>query len=326
MNRRRDLAERLLGAVTRMMPPARGEWGRAMRAELAALGSRRERLAFATGCARAVAGQPAVYGRVGYLLVVAAALAAVGFKVATLAYVPLRVAAVVMVCVLVLLSWLGRRHGLLGPVGHSRSARTMRLAGYAVVAAMTGELLANLGANPDQASDAVRTALPVTVVLATFLLGFLALTAQRAAAPTRVLIAGGCSGVAAAVLWALVVVALGPIPTSIAGAVLAVGAGMLAAALAAASRRDADGQWLLAALCAGVVGVLCIVELVVVLSVFGPSRLIPDLVAPALSAADDLAQSRNEIQDPYVALAFAGFILAVLLTVAAISTRHGRPR
>ena len=320
MSGERDPVDRLLGAVTRMMPLNRSEWGRAMRAELAAIGSTRERLAFVASCARVVARQPSAYRRVGYVLLVAASLAAVGMKAATIGYVPLRVAAIVMVCVLALVSWLGRRRGLLGPVGRSRSARVVRVAGYAVVAAMTAELLANLGAHPDQALDATRTAAPLTVVLVTFLAGFLTLTSQRTAATARMLVVGGCSGVAAALVWGLAVIALGPIPTRIGGAVFAVGAGMLVAALANAGRREGGRDGLLAVLCAGVVGTLSIFELVIVLSVFGPSSLIPDLARPALSAADDLAQSRNEIQDPYVGLAFAGFLLAALLTVVAIRT------
>lgn len=88
-----------------------------MRAELAAIESRRERLAFVGCCARVMAGQPVGNGRAGYFLVIAAAFAAVGVKSATIANLPLRVAAIAMVCVLALASWLGRRRGLLGSVG-----------------------------------------------------------------------------------------------------------------------------------------------------------------------------------------------------------------
>jgi len=325
VSRERDLAGRVLGAVVRMMPPDRSPWGRAMHAELAAIGPVRERLAFVAGCARVVAGQPAAYGKAGHVLVVAAALVGVGVKAATIAYIPLRAAAIAMVCVLALVSWLGRRRGALGPVGRSRSARLTRAAGYAMVAAMASELLANLGANPDQAPDAARAALPVTVVLATFLVGFLALTAQRTAATARVLIAGGGAGVGAALVWGLAVVALGPIPTRIVWAVLAVWGGMLAAALINTGRREGAANGVLAALCAGVVGTVSIVELVVALSVLGPPSLIPDLAPRALSAAADLAQSRNEIQDPYVVFAFIGFLLAAVMTVVALGAREHKP-
>jgi subtilisin family serine protease len=59
------------------------------------------------------------------------------------------------------------------------------------------------------------------------------------------------------------------------------------------------------------------------LSTVGPPSLIPDLAARALSAAADLAQSTYEIQDPYVALAFAVCILAAV--VAAGTFGSNRP-
>jgi hypothetical protein len=327
VSRDRDLAARLLDGVLRLMPAGRGEWGRAMRAELAAIGPARQRLSFAVSCARAVAGQPAAYRRAGYSLLVAGALVVAAARAATLAYLPLRLGVVGLVGVLVALSWLGRRPGPLGPVGRSAPARLVRAAGYLLVAVLTLGLLPSLGKHPDQASDAARIAPVFTVVLATFLVGFLTLTTQRSAANARVLAAGAGAGVAAAAVWTLGVLVIRPIPTSITPAVLLVGAGMVAAGLANAGRhasRAGHERSLLAALSAGVIGALLIFQLVVVLSTFGPPSLIPDLAAPALTAADDLAQSRDEIQDPYVVVAFGAFILAALLTIAALDARHPR--
>lgn len=315
--RDRDLADRLLAGVTRMMPAGRSEWGRAMQAELATIETARRRLSFVAGCARTVVREPSAYRRAGYPLLVAAALAAAGVKASTLTYLPLRVCLVALVGVLAIVSWRGRRPGLLGPVGTSRSAHAMRIAGYLTVAASTIWLLANLGKNPDQAPSAVRTAPFAAVALAVFLIGFLTLTSRRCAADSRVLISGAASGVAAALLWVAVVVLFHPIPTNIVGALLAVGAAMLTAGLVSAHGRASTGRSLLAALAAGVISALLIVQAVVVLSALGPASFIPDLAAPALTAADDLAQSRNEIQDPYVGVAFIGFVLAALLSVTA---------
>jgi Mn2+/Fe2+ NRAMP family transporter len=78
----------------------------------------------------------------------------------------------------------------------------------------------------------------------------------------------------------------------------------------------------LAALSAGVVAGLLIFQLVLVLAVLAPAGLIPDLAPVALTAADDLAQSRVEIQDPYVAVAFGAFLLAAALSFVAIGTRR----
>jgi hypothetical protein len=61
------------------------------------------------------------------------------------------------------------------------------------------------------------------------------------------------------------------------------------------------------------------------LSSYGPARLIPDLVPAALTPADDLANSRIEIQDPYVALLFLSCLLAFALSAACVVTRRPTP-
>ena len=61
-------ADLLLAVVVRLLPAARRDWGRAMRAETAALPPGRERWTHALGCAGAVLAQPAVVRTVGYPL------------------------------------------------------------------------------------------------------------------------------------------------------------------------------------------------------------------------------------------------------------------
>jgi len=61
---------------------------------------------------------------------------------------------------------------------------------------------------------------------------------------------------------------------------------------------------------------------VLLLSSYGPAWLIPDLVPAALSPADDLANSRVEIQDPYVAMLLLACLCAVVLTIASIAGRR----
>jgi hypothetical protein len=100
---------------------------------------------------------------------------------------------------------------------------------------------------------------------------------------------------------------------------------MAAAVWANAGVRGSNERGLLAALCAGTVTMLLVFVLVVLLSSYGPPRLIPDLVPAALSPADDLANSRIEIQDPYVALLFLAGLLAVALCIASIATRRPAP-
>ena len=80
----------------------------------------------------------------------------------------------------------------------------------------------------------------------------------------------------------------------------------------------------LAALTAGTLAGLLIVQLVLVLSMFGPPSLIPDLARAALTPAEDLAQSRNELVDPYIGVMAIDFVLALVLFTASLVTR--RPR
>jgi hypothetical protein len=45
-----------------------------------------------------------------------------------------------------------------------------------------------------------------------------------------------------------------------------------------------------------------------------------------LTPADDLAQSRIEIQDPYLWILLLGGVIATLQTAAALASRHRAPR
>jgi hypothetical protein len=78
-----DWPSRILGAAVRRMPPARAEWGSAMRAELADIQSPRERWHFALGCARVALFPP---GNRGLLWAFAASAAFVLPPIATSAY------------------------------------------------------------------------------------------------------------------------------------------------------------------------------------------------------------------------------------------------
>lgn len=62
--------------------------------------------------------------------------------------------------------------------------------------------------------------------------------------------------------------------------------------------------------------------LVWILAKFGPAGLIPDLHPHALTPAARVAESRIEIHDPYVGVAFLGALLATALSVAGLVTRR----
>jgi hypothetical protein len=72
-----DLPGRLLDAVTRPLPHSRENWGRAMRAEMAALDARGERWRFAAGCLRVAVTQLHLLRAALHLAVVLGALGTV---------------------------------------------------------------------------------------------------------------------------------------------------------------------------------------------------------------------------------------------------------
>src|SRR4051812_43359476 len=104
-----------------------------MRAELACVEPGPERHSFVRGCVAAVARQPGGVGRVGYVLAVLVGLGATAREAGTLPSGPLRACVVGLICVLIVVSWCGRRPGVLGPVRRSPVDRVLRAAGYLAV-------------------------------------------------------------------------------------------------------------------------------------------------------------------------------------------------
>jgi hypothetical protein len=312
-----DRAERLMDAAVRLLPRQQRVWGSAMLAELSAIESRAERWRFAFGCLRVMATRPAVWRRFGSPLLAVAVLVASLWWTGRFEYAPLRWVSVMVVAILVGLGRLGRRGGPFGPVRDDVTARCVRVGGYVLVAMWTvGLLTAMATKNPAD----VDTAAPILgAVMASYLAGFLVLTARSTAG--RVLIAGLTGGVAPVVVWTGEVILVPPIPASAAPAMMLIVFGMLVAAVVA------DGgprRRLQAAAYAGMVAAILLVSMVMMLSAYAPAGLIPDLAPHALSAADDLAQSRIEIQDPYVALLLLGAALAGLPIIAALHTTGWR--
>jgi hypothetical protein len=150
------------------------------------------------------------------------------------------------------------------------------------------------------------------VLLSSYLVAVLALTSRRAAVTARGLTVGVAAAAGAAGTWVALQFAFPPLPAGVGGAGFAVGCGVAAAVLARAGR--------LAAMSVAVLAPLLVFTGVVVLSSYGPGRLIPDLVPAALTPAADLAESRIEIQDPYVAMLFLACLAAMTLTCTAIVT------
>lgn len=316
----RDATGRLLAGAVRLLPPGRRPWGTAMRGELAAIERRDERWRFVLGCVWVAATRSAPVRRGGYPLLMAGALVATLWWTGRIAYPPLHWGSVAIVVMLVTVTGLGRYLRPLGPVGKSRMARGLRAGSLLLLATWTASMLASM-VDGDPAEQA-RNAVPIYVVmLASYLIGMLTVTADRSAATPRTLVAGLAGGVAAATSWTVTAFAVPPIPANPASAVLMIALGMVLAT-ATAGRRDGDVRRLLAGLLAGTVAAMLILTLVVVLSSYGPSSLIPDLAAAALTPADDLAQSRIEVVDPYLWILLLGAVMATVQSATALTYRR----
>lgn len=309
----------LLALAVRLLPGRRREWGTAMRAETAAIPPGRDRWGHALGCAGAVLSQPPAVRTAGYPLLALAVVAAVVRWSAGIAYAPLRWGVVGVIALLLVVALRGRAPGMLGPVGDGPVTRAVRAGGCLLIAVMTAAFAGSAGTHGSP-EERAGTAVPIFAVLLTsYLIGFLALTARRTAVTGRALAAGVLTAFGAAGVWLAVQFAFPPLPVHIGGAVLAIGSGVAAAVLLNARRRE---DALFSALCVSLLAPLLVFIEIVLASSYGPARLIPDIVPAALTPADDLANSRIEIQDPYVAMLFLACLAAVVLTAATVATRR----
>jgi hypothetical protein len=315
---RRDAPWWLLAAAVRLLPPGRRAWGSAMRAELAGIDARRERWEFAGGCTRALMTRSATARRIGYPLLTVAAVSVALWWTGRITYVPLHVGSMAVVLVLLAVAWLGRLSGPLGPVAGGPAARGLRAGGGLLLGVWTASLMVSM-AEKNSAEQAVYGVPIFGVVLTINLVGLLALTARRSAATPRALTAGLAGAGLAVLVWTVAVCATPPIPVRSTPAVLLIVAGATAAAWAAGG---GGRERLLAALCAGTAGIMLLLTVLVLLSTFGPATLIPDLASAALTPADDLEQSRREIQDPYVAVLLLGALVAALQSAVALGGRR----
>ncbi len=287
-----DAAGWLLGGAVRLLPDGRREWGRAMHAELAGIGPVGARWRFALGCLGVVTRQRMTLRAVGYLVLAAGVLAGVVGLTRTIAYAPLRGGLIALVSILVAMSWLGRRRAVFGPVRTGRAARLAAAGAYLLVGAMALTIVLDMRgpglANPD---DKATTT-------------------------------GVASGLGATACWLALVLAMGSIPADLGPALGFIGVAMGVAGFVNSGRRGSAALGQLAGLFAGAVAALLIVIVVWGLAGYGPASLIPDLAPAALSPAADLAQSRVEINDPYVGLLALGCLAAAALTAVSVATRR----
>ena len=198
----------------------------------------------------------------------------------------------------------------------------VRGGGLLLVAATFVEIAAGMASRDNTAVQELSGVPIFTVILASYVFGFLAVTARRSPATGRVLAIGAGTGAAAAALWLASVLASPPIPRSTGATLALLAAAMIVAACATSGRRGSARLSALAALCTGTVATLLIFVLLHGLASYGPAGLIPDDSA-AFTPTERLAQSRLEIVDPYIGVLFIGCFLAVLLGI--VSTTAKRP-
>jgi hypothetical protein len=315
------LADRYLAGVLRLLPSARREWGRAMRAELAALDDPAERRRFALSCTRVVllptartrAAARSLAAAVGALAVLAGEVAAAN------AIGP----AIPLALTLALLAWLGRRPGYLGPVQPELRARRLRTGGYVVVAASAIALVTGSGIVGSGARWGPVLALAVTVLAA----AFLAFTARASQIGTTGLTVGAVAGLVAGAAG-FAVLPFERIGEPLAHhlpaqgswlALVVFGAPAAAALLTGLRTRQAD-QAVMAVLCAGALATLLVALAGLNAIVLFPDH-VPNIVGPVMPAGTPLAvqhvANATEASDPYFGLlAFAGMLLSLLWVMA----------
>jgi hypothetical protein len=318
---RNDGPRLLLATVVRLLPHGRKDWGRAMAAELDGIAPPRDRWSFAIGCAATVARQFTVLRSLAYTMVTVAAVAGVAVWSRDISYAPLRWGVMGLVVALAAVITLGRVPGPLGPVASNRTAGLLRSVGFVAVAVAATGFIAHMHVRVNQIDEA-RYGVPIIgSMLLCYLVGIVAVTAHRSLATARALRWGAVTGTGAALAWLTASVAFGRLPASPRLAFVLLLAAVPVVAYATA--RHPAQVWV-GSLVAGTIGTLLIVIELVVMATYAPARMIPDLAPAALTPADDLAQSRAELQDPYVALFVIGGLIGLTLAVTSMVARTRR--
>jgi hypothetical protein len=303
------------------MPAGRREWGRAMQAELAAIDDAPGRRSFAWGCLRAAAVQFHLLRGAIHLLVVLGTLGTLLAWAATIDYPPLAWILYAMVSVLAAVCWEARRAGMLGPTGDGVLAWLLRGAGYLVAVAIAAVALAHTHPATLEAADNGSGILGMSTVAASFVIGVVAVSAKRSPATARMLVTGFGSGVAATMLWLIIVTVNPPIPPSVGWALTLTAVAATVAVLANAGPFGTPERTLLAGLLAITTSMALIFIGVVLLAHFGPDSLIPAITPHALPGYQ-VSESRIELVDPYVLILILGAAAAAALSLTAVITRR----
>jgi hypothetical protein len=315
----RDVSDRALAVMVRLLPSRRSEWGRAMRAELASLDDVPARRRYALGCVRAVLSDRTAMRTVA-LHVVALIFGAVALVFAiSVSGVGVRIQTIVFVLALGVLTWSGRRSGPLGPSADHPPARRIRAAGYAVLGAYILPALASFAAaSPRHDQSGVWM---FCVALTLYLATVLVVTAQRTAARPRTLQLMAVITVAGLAAWWVPMLLAASVRAHPSWALLSVAGTVVLGLVIATALRWPAPQRALAALAAGVAISLLIFLAARSTYLLDPS-LVPDLGhVPGMTATGEVDQNRAEAVDPYVAELLLGAVLGATLIAATTASR-----
>jgi hypothetical protein len=320
-----DAASRALAIAVRVLPRHRRDWGLAMQSELAAIEDVAARRRHALGCTRAVL-TDAVTMRTVAVHAIALTFGAVALALAiAIRSVGVRIEAIAFVVILAALSWLGRRDGMLGPVGDSRLARGIRGGGCAAVGSCIVMVLSSLGLN-DPGGWWIA-ALTVTLYLATVLFA----TARRTAAAAPTLKLSAALVTAGLTAWWVPMLLLGSVrghaEWALVSTTATIGLGWAIGTRLGWPRHQVG----LAGLGAGVATCMLIFLAAIATYAVFP-QLVPDVAGPTdaggLTPAARAETNRVESTDPYVVELMLGALLGGLLMVGSGPTRPRgtRPR
>jgi hypothetical protein len=315
----RDLAERYLGLVGKLLPATRSQWAQAMQAELATLDNPSERRRFALGCMRAAL-LPSTEARSAQMPFAAALTAALVFA-SIYASATAIGETVPLLLMLALLAWRGRRPGYFGPVQPDHAARTVRAGGYVLVASCLLVLIVAGGAGVLQPTRANWGPI-FTVMLTLFTALFLALTARGTRFGSTGLGAGALGGIVAGIATFLVM----PFEhgwTSLSDGLpwngqwlwLLVLAAPAAAALHTAARTRRADHGAMAATIAVTFGALLVALLGYSAIVLFPGSLAAPPVMPGAGPAARLAEQQIGAADGYWGMFTLGMIMSATLWV-----------
>ena len=261
-----------------------------------------------------------------HLLLIAAALVAVVVWTSQLASPPaLRVAAVVLVAVLSMVTVFGRLQLGFGPAAGSAAAWIVRLVAVVLAGVGVAEMILGFvagGSPSEQHSNGFPLA---AVVLAVYLTAFLAVTRRDGGLPPRALLTGVGLGLLAAALFA------GAVPLLWPELVFWLGLLLIAAAALGSGRLIRPAEvGVQAALLATLTACQALFFVAAVLYYYGPDAWMPYAGPGPLTLQGQLEQNRAEAIDPYAGLLLLDAVAATGLTVQAVNayrrSRAGTPR